>query len=129
VKVIARQYDYRADAPRDLTNDVKDHKYQASVTARQNREAANSVGGKGEPKAVHLDYSMIGVDDEANQTYTDPQAPNATYVPGPPATYYLALVTKKVETPAQKEQDDLKLRPLVESVYGRKMPAPAPPSA
>jgi hypothetical protein len=117
VKVIARQYDYWADCPNNLSNS----------TAVKNRNAATVVGGKGELKQVHGDYSKIGVNDPANKTFVEG---NATYILGSPATYYLPMVTQQWTSDATKKADDLRLRPIVESAYQRPMGAPpAPPVA
>nr|WP_307787693.1 PE-PPE domain-containing protein [Mycolicibacterium sp. S2-37] len=115
VKVIARQYDYFADCPNDLSNQ----------TAVKNRSASQSVGGKGELKSVHTNYSNIGLNDPGNKTF---QEGNATYILGAPATYYLPLVTAKWTNDASKIAEDAELRPIVESAYQRPMPAPAPPT-
>ncbi|MFI8774656.1 PE-PPE domain-containing protein [Gordonia sp. NPDC062954] len=115
VKVVSRQYDYWADAPnRSLMND----------TARRNRNAANVVGGEGQLRPVHNDYSMIGLNDPANKTFTEG---NATYILGAPATYFLPLVTRQWTSHARKVADDARLRPEVERAYDRPMgtlPAP-----
>lgn len=116
VKVIARQYDYYADCPNDLSNQ----------TAVRNRSAAQTVGGKGELKSVHTNYSNIGLNDPGNKTF---QEGNATYILGAPATYYLPLVTAKWTPDSSKIVEDAQLRPVVESAYNRPMPAPAPPVA
>jgi len=108
VKVIARQYDYWADCPNDLSN----------WTALQNRYAASLVGGKGEAGQVHADYSKIGLNDPANKTFVEG---NATYILGAPATYYLPMVTLKWALSSQKVKDDARLRPIVESAYQRPM--------
>jgi len=115
VKVIARQYDYFADCPNDLSNQ----------TAVKNRNASQSVGGKGELKSVHTNYSNIGLNDPGNKTF---QEGNATYILGAPATYYLPMVTAKWTNDASKIADDAELRPIVESAYSRPMPAPVPPA-
>lgn len=131
VKVITRQYDFFADTPRAWVKPASPDPANPSQLAHDNREAANSVGGKGELKAVHLDYSALSERDldHKNSYYTYPDSPNATYVLGSPATYYLPLVTKKFESQAQKAADDTALRPQVESVYGRPTPAPAAPTS
>ena len=117
VKVIARQYDYFADCPNDLSN----------ADAKKNRSAANLVGGKGELKPVHNDYSGIGLNDPANKTFVEG---NATYILGAPATYFLPMVTQQWTPNSQKVGDDARLRPIVESAYTRPMgtlPIPASP--
>ncbi|WP_197377167.1 PE-PPE domain-containing protein [Mycolicibacterium baixiangningiae] len=116
VKVIARQYDYYADCPNDLSND----------TAKKNRSAANSVGGKGELKSVHTNYSNIGLNDPGNKTFVEG---NATYILGAPATYFLPVVTAKWTSNASKVVEDAELRPIVESAYNRPMGAPPAPPA
>ena len=116
VKIVARQYDYWADAPnRDLMNDA----------ARRNHSASNSVGGRGEGRPVHNDYSMIGLDDPANKTFVEG---NATYILGAPATYYLPMVTQMWTTAARKAEEDARLRPEVEKAYDRPMGSPPAPS-
>ncbi|WP_234797933.1 PE-PPE domain-containing protein [Mycolicibacterium neoaurum] len=117
VTVISRQYDYWSDCPNPLIS---------GSPADKNRDAANSVGGKGELKAVHLDYGMIGLNDPNNQVYVDR---NVKYVLGSPATYYLPMVTQKWISQAQKQAQDLELRPQVELNYGRPMGSPTPPSS
>lgn len=114
MKVVARQYDYYADCPNDLTNE----------TAKKNRSAATVVAGKNQLGQVHGDYSMIGLNDPANKTFVEG---NATYILGAPATYFLPMVTQQWTPNSQKEKDDARLRPIVESAYTRPMgtlPAP-----
>jgi hypothetical protein len=126
VTVISRQYDYFADCPNPPAGlDTTDQDHPAA-TAMSNRQAANSVGGKGELKAVHLDYSAIGISDPLNKTYTNG---NVTYVLGSPATYYLPMVTKEWGTAAVKQADDLRLRPIVEKAYKRLTGLPPTPPA
>ncbi len=127
VTVISRQYDYFADCPNPPAGiDATDQDHPAE-TAWANRQAANSVGGKGELKAVHLDYSALGINDPLNKTFVDG---NVTYVLGSPATYYLPMVTKEVRLPAGKQADDLRLRPIVERAYDRLTgPPPVPPTS
>jgi hypothetical protein len=116
VKVIARQYDYYADCPSDLSVPEAD----------KNRKAANIVGGKGELKSVHTNYSNIGLNDPGNQTFVDR---HVTYILGAPATYFLPMVTQQWTPNSQKVVDDARLRPIVESAFDRPMSAPAIPSA
>lgn len=108
VKVIARQYDFYADCPNDLSNE----------TAKKNRSAATVVGGKGELGQVHGDYSKIGLNDPANKVFVEG---NATYILGAPATYFLPMVTQEWTPNSQKVIDDARLRPIVESAYSRPM--------
>lgn len=116
VKVISRQYDFWADCPNDLSNS----------TARMNRFASLWVGGAGQYRQVHGDYSNIGLNDPLNKTYVEG---NATYILGAPATYYLPMVTLNLTTSdASKRGADMQLRPSVEAAYHRPMEAPAPPS-
>ena len=117
VTVISRQYDYWADCPNPLIEDSP---------ADKNRDAANSVGGKGQLKAVHADYSMIGLNDPNNQVHMEG---NVKYVLGSPATYYLPMVTQKWISTAQKQAQDLELRPQVELNYGRPMGTLTPPTS
>lgn len=115
VKVIARQYDFWADCPNDLSNS----------TARMNRFASMWVAGGGQYRQVHGDYSSIGLNDPGNKTYVEG---NATYILGSPATYYLPMVTLNLTTSdASKRIADMQLRPSVEAAYHRPMDAPAPP--
>ncbi|CAM3002088.1 PE-PPE domain-containing protein [Mycobacterium intermedium] len=115
VKVISRQYDFWADCPNDLSNS----------TARMNRFAAMWVGGGGQYRQVHGDYSNIGLNDPSNKTYVEG---NATYILGSPVTYYLPMVTLNLTTSdASKRIADMQLRPSVEAAYRRPMEAPPPP--
>jgi hypothetical protein len=116
VKVIARQYDFWADCPNDLSNS----------TARMNRFASMLVAGGGQYRQVHGDYSSIGLNDPGNKTFIEG---NATYILGSPATYYLPMVTLNLTTSdASKRIADMQLRPSVEAAYRRPMEAPPPPS-
>lgn len=116
VKVIARQYDYFADCPNDLSNE----------TAKKNRNASQVVGGKGELNSVHTNYSNIGLNDPGNKTFVEG---NATYILGAPATYFLPVVTQKWTSNESKVVEDAELRPIVESAYNRPMGAPPAPPA
>lgn len=116
VKVIARQYDFWADCPNDLSN----------FAALQNRFASIFVGGRGQYRQVHGDYSSIGLNDPANKTFTEG---NATYILGAPPTYYLPMVTARIwKTDEQKRIDDFQVRWQVEAAYRRPMEAPPPPA-
>ncbi|WP_253861905.1 PE-PPE domain-containing protein [Mycobacterium asiaticum] len=115
VKVIVRQYDFWADCPNDLSNPF----------ARWNRFAANFVGGSGELRSVHGDYSRLSLNDPGNKTFVEG---NATYILGAPATYYLPMVTARLELPEQKRTRDREWRPQVEAGYQRPMGAPDPPA-
>ncbi|MGU3654713.1 hypothetical protein [Mycolicibacterium sp. A43C] len=61
-----------------------------------------------------------------NQVHIDR---NVKYVLGSPATYYLPMVTQKWISLAQKQAQDLELRPQVELNYGRRMGSPTPPTS
>ena len=115
VKVIIRQYDFWADCPNDLSNSV----------ARFNRVAANFVGGTGELRSVHGDYSKLSLTDPGNKSYVEG---NATYILGAPATYYLPMVTWRLESAEQRRLDELLWRPMVESAYNRPMGPVDPPA-
>jgi hypothetical protein len=117
VKVVIRQYDFWADCPNNLANSA----------ARMNRFAAMFVGGAGQYRQVHGDYSNIGLNDPGNKTFVEG---NATYILGAPATYYLPMVTllKILATDEQKKIYDMQLRANVESAYNRPMEAPQPPA-
>jgi hypothetical protein len=108
VKVLIRQYDFWADCPGDLANSV----------ARFNRVAANFVGGTGELRGPHLDYSKLSLTDPGNKSYVEG---NATYILGAPATYYLPMVTWRLESAENKRIHELQWRPMVESAYNRPM--------
>ncbi|WP_306246874.1 PE-PPE domain-containing protein [Mycobacterium sp. TY815] len=108
VKVLIRQYDFWADCPGDLANSV----------ARFNRVASNFVGGTGELRGPHLDYSKLSLTDPGNKSYVEG---NATYILGAPATYYLPMVTWRLESAENKRIHELQWRPMVESAYNRPM--------
>ncbi len=46
---------------------------------------------------------------------------NATYILGAPATYYLPMVTWRLESAESKRIHELQWRPMVESAYNRPM--------
>ncbi|WP_315968807.1 PE-PPE domain-containing protein [Mycobacterium asiaticum] len=117
VKVVIRQYDFWADCPANLAN----------ATAVMNRFAAMFVGGAGQYRQVHGDYSNIGLNDPGNKTYVEG---NATYILGAPATYYLPMVTLlKILSPEEhKRNADMGWRPAVEAAYYRPMGALPPPT-
>lgn len=115
VKVVIRQYDFWADCPDDLSNSV----------ARFNRLASNFAGGAGEWKGPHGDYNKMSLNDPGNKTYVEG---NATYILGAPATYYLPMVTWRIESTEQRVAHDRLWRPMVESAYHRPMGAVDPPA-
>lgn len=115
VKVLTRQYDFWADCPADLSNSV----------ALFNRVASNFVAGKGELRGPHLDYSNLSLTDPGNKSYVEG---NATYILGAPATYYLPMVTWRIESAENKRIHDLQWRPMVESAYHRPMGTVDPPA-
>lgn len=115
VKVLTRQYDYWADCPNDLSNSV----------ARWNRLASNFAGGTGALLGPHMDYSKLSLHDPGNKTYTEG---NATYILGAPATYYLPMVTWRIEPDDQRRAHDQLWRPMVESAYQRPMGPVDPPA-
>lgn len=71
-----------------------------------------------------MDYSKLSLTDPGNKSYLEG---NATYILGAPATYYLPMVTWRVESAENKRIHDLQWRPMVESAYHRPMGTLDPP--
>jgi len=126
VTVVARQYDFWADAP-DKTSSAN---YQLAL---ENRKDANSVGGQGELSSVHTNYAVVyramklnaasRVEFTMPNTVKTEATGDIKYVVGP-ATYYLPSVTKQWKSAEQKAALDTEQRPKVEDAYTRTAPAP-----
>lgn len=69
-------------------------------------------------RGPHLDYSKLSLTDPGNKSYVEG---NATYILGAPATYYLPMVTWRLESAENKRIHELQWRPMVESAYNRPM--------